>query len=107
MAARSAISDEFFVFAVLCPMPKHRIRTEKVKNRRKSQASVGLGRMSGICDPGSVSQYHRGINVTDPNPQLTLMRSQRDPLYLFERGLNKYVIRPGNSKTSEAEALTS
>ena len=43
--------------------------------------------MKGICGPGSVSQYHRGINVTDPNPQLTLMRSQRDPLYLFDRGL--------------------
>ncbi len=85
--ARSAISDEFFAFAVLCPMPKHRIRTGKVNNRRRSQASEGLGRMRAICAPGSVSQYHRGINVTDPNPQLTLTRSQRDPLYLFEWGL--------------------
>jgi hypothetical protein len=86
VAARSAISDEFFAFAVLRSMPKHRIRTGKVKNRRKSQASAGLGRMRGICGPGSVSQYHRGINVADPNPQLTLMRSQRGPRYLFDRG---------------------
>jgi len=45
--ARSAISDEFFAFAVLRSMPKQRIRTGKVKNRRKSQASEGLGRMRG------------------------------------------------------------
>ncbi len=91
VAARPAISDEFFAFTVLCPMPKHRIRIEKVKNRRKSQASAGLGRVRGICPPRSVSQYLQGINVTDRNRHLPLMRSQRDPLYLFEWGLTTII----------------
>jgi ferredoxin len=61
--------------------------------------------MRGICGPGSVSQDHRGINVTDPNPQLTLMRSQRGPRYLFDWGLMVSIGREPHANTFSTGVL--
>jgi hypothetical protein len=47
-AARLPISDEFLAFCVRRAMQKHRIRTQKAKNRRKRLAPIGLGRMTDI-----------------------------------------------------------
>ena len=87
VAARLAISDEIFVFSALRAMQKHRIRTEKAKNCRKRLAPKGLERMTSIFLWRSLSQYLRGINMSDLHRNLRVMHLQRGSRYLFERGL--------------------
>ena len=90
-AARLPISNRFSLLSGDVRCFVHRIRSIKAKMCRKRQTPRGLGRMKGIYRRWSLSQYLRGINVSDHRRYLPLMRPQRGSLYLFERGLAIYL----------------